>query len=46
MLNFIDLDAHKDLPGEAAILEGGIKEWLKHYKGNDQLVIDLPNLDQ
>lgn len=41
--DMVDLDANK-LPGEAAVLKGGIKEWVKQYQGNDQLVTVIPDL--
>ncbi|CCG83531.1 putative Arsenate reductase [Taphrina deformans PYCC 5710] len=39
-----DLDENK-LPGEAAILDGGIKEWTKHYSTVDGLVTKIPDLN-
>ena len=33
------------LPGDAAILEGGIREWVKQYGKDEQLVTTIPDLN-
>lgn len=44
LTHITDLDSNAGMPGEAAILQGGIKEWLKHYEGTSELVITIPEI--